>query len=211
MVDHGQVTAAPLERSASWALMAQVLLTGALFAAVPYAASMVPFERIYIDGPYNAPHEQDPLYPVRTALIVAGLVIPVLALPFAFIGWRRRQTHPGPAMLQMSLLLSAFVIGWRNYPYYALGIYRAYVGEARVHDFDPVGLYPFRDARCLPFEVGVLLLYPIAAVAVPRIGYRLFHEKKRMTRAFAIGVLLSLATTVLAFASTPKYMFWFMD
>ncbi|GEN06259.1 hypothetical protein SAMN05443572_102630 [Myxococcus fulvus] len=191
--------------------MAQLLLAVVLFAAVPYAMSMVPFERIYTDGAYNAPHTEDPLFPVRWRLIALGAWVPVLSMPFAVLAWKRRHAHLELWLLQVSLLLCVCVIGWRNFPYYVLGIYRAYLGEARVADFDPKGLLePYRSTGYVP-DWEMLLLYPVALVAVPLIGYRLFQERKRMSRAFVLGIAMCLATTVFAFLSTPGFSDWLVD
>ncbi|WP_248541802.1 hypothetical protein [Myxococcus fulvus] len=211
MVDDARVSAVPLDGLSKWGLMAQLLLAVVLFAAVPYAMSMVPFERIYVDGPYNAPHREDPMFPVRWWLIAIGSWVPFGSMPFAVLAWRRRHTHLGLALLQVSLLLCVCVIGWRNFPYYALGIYRAYIGEARIWDFDPAGLLqPYDSVGYVP-DWEIQMLYPIAFVAVPRIGYRLFQERKRMSRAFILGTALCLATTVFAFFSTPHFLYWFLD
>ncbi|WP_141327341.1 hypothetical protein [Myxococcus sp. AB025B] len=211
MVDDARVSAVPLDGWSRWGLMAQLLLAVVLFAAVPYAMSMVPFERIYVDGPYNAPHREDPMFPVRWWLIAIGSWVPLFSMPFALLAWKRRHMHLGLALFQVSLLLCICVIGLRNFPYYALGIYRAYMGEARTWDFDPAGLmHPYGSVGYVP-GCEALMLYPIALVAVPRIGYRLFQERHRISRALILGTALCLATTVFAFFSTPRFIDWILD
>ncbi|AKF86842.1 hypothetical protein MFUL124B02_34415 [Myxococcus fulvus 124B02] len=210
MVDDARVSAVPLDGWSRWGLMAQLLLAVVLFAAVPYAMSMVPFERIYIDGPYKAPHWEDPMFPVRWRLIALGAWIPVLSMPFALIALMRRR-QLGLVLLQVSLLLCVCVIGWRNFPYYALGIYRAYIGDARSWDFDPKGLLqPYRETGYFSLE-EILLLYPISLVAVLLIGSLLFRKRRRISRAFILSVAMCLATTVFAFLSTPGYLEWLFD
>ncbi|WP_157232158.1 hypothetical protein [Hyalangium minutum] len=210
MIGIPRIAKLSLEQRAPRALVMQLILSALLLAAAPYAASMEPFQRIFIDGSYDAPHSQDPLFLAKAGLVAGGLLIPVVSVLLTVTSWRRWTTHPGPALLQSALLLLTFVVGWRNYPYWATGVYRAYISHRGSPHLDPAGLIPATWIDPL-WGCVVLLLYPITAVAVLLLGACLFHERKRMNDEFFYGALTALLGAMGAFASTPDYMVWFLD
>lgn len=188
----------------------QVALVVLLVALVPVALAQTPYERIYTDSVYRAPHGADPLYPLRAGLVTLGLLAPVVGLGGTLAALAARRHDPARVALQASLTVFAGALGWRCYPYWANGVFSAYVGRVPVTDFDPKALIPatwIGDA----WIAGVLLIYPLAWVGGAALLVTATWAARRQGWRAALPTAGVVAATLATFLVTPRYLWWLMD
>jgi len=190
-------------------LVTQWVLLSVLLAAAPFAMRFTPFEGIYENGVWQAPHAADPLYPHRAGLVILGLVASGLgALCFiAVVAFRRCRQY---AAVSFGLALAALVVGWRMYPYWATGVFSVMRGLSPGTDLDPKALIPMSWVGEL-WRMPVLILYLVSIAGIPTllvVGV-IGLMRKVWGRTAAIGFCVGV--TVLAYVISPNYGCWLMD
>ena len=188
----------------------QVALVVLLVALAPVALALTPYERIYTDGVYQAPHVADPLYLLRAELIALGLVAPVVGLGGTLAALAARRRDPARVALQASLTVFAGALGWRCYPYWANDVFSAYAGRVPVTDFDPKALIPATWIGNA-WIIGVLLLYPLAWVGGAGLLAAACWAARRQGWRAALPTAAVVAATLTTFLVTPRYLWWLMD
>ena len=188
----------------------QVALVVLLVALAPVALALTPYERIYTDGVYRAPHGADPLYPLRAGLVALGLLAPVVGLGGTLAALPARRRDPARVARQASLTVFAGALGWRCYPYWANGVFSAYAGRVPVTDFDPKALIPATWIGHV-WIAGVLLLYPLAWVGGAGLLAAACWAARRQGWRAALPTAGVVAATLATFLVTPRYLWWLMD
>ncbi|CAA9546307.1 MAG: hypothetical protein AVDCRST_MAG88-433 [uncultured Thermomicrobiales bacterium] len=188
----------------------QAALVVLLVILAPVALALTPYERIYTDGVYHAPHGADPLYPLRAGLVALGLLAPVVGLGGTLAAIATRRRDPARVILQASLTVFAGALGWRCYPYWANGVFSAYAGRAPVTDFDPKALIPATWIGNA-WIAGVLLLYPLAWVGGGILLATVSWVTRRQGWRVVVPTVGVVAATLATFLVTPRYLWWLMD
>jgi hypothetical protein len=191
----------------TWLPAALVLV---LLALAPLAMAQTPYERIYTDGVYQAPHPADPRYPLRAGLIGLGLLAPLVCLGCTGLALAAGRRHAGRAIVSASLTLCAATIGWRCFPYWVNGVYQAMLGQAPMTDLDPKALLPAAWIGHV-WVAGVLLLYPIAWLGgLGLVGAACWVGRRQGWRP-ALVTMAVVAVALATFLITPRYSWWLMD
>ncbi len=196
-------------------LIIQAATLLALIALAPYAMTFGPFERIYTDGAYDAPHTEDPLYIRRAALIGFGLIGSVVCVICAAASFAFRPQKKSRLILQCSMALCALVIGWRTYPYWVNGIFQVYVKDPDIlgaSGFDPKPLMPMVWLGAI-WWFSVLLLYPVTYFSVASLLWVMFQTRGKKWWRYPLvwTMLIIVFITIITFLITPGYFTWFMD
>jgi hypothetical protein len=189
----------------------QATIVGTLVFLSPYAMHITPNAGTYLGSDIRLlarPLESFYLAPddliafgVKASML-AGLVACVLSLRV------RKDSVTVPAW---SAAVCAFALGWKSFPYWANGVFAAYVGAAPVWDFDPKRLPPMTWIGDL-WRVAVVLSYPFCVGFVPVLvlgSLQLLRSPETRARGAASCGMLVLV--VLCFACSPGYMKWLMD
>jgi len=196
-------------------LITQVVLLLALIALTPYAMSFKPFERIYTDGSYDAPHSEDPLYHKRVFMIGFGLIASFICLACAVVGLILKPRVKPLSMLKFSIALCALTLGWRTYPYWINGIHRVYTQHTDVairSCFDPKPLMPMVWLGGI-YQLSNLVLFLViffgAVGLITGIVHSLTRKEEKGLALWIVPVMLGIIILTLIFS--PEYMTWFMD
>lgn len=188
----------------------QVAIVVILVVLTPVAMMFTPYQRIYTDGVYQAPHSADPLYSIRAILIVVGLLAPIVCLGCTLAILATGPLNAARAVFQCSLTLLAGAIGWRCFPYWVNGVFQASVGQVPMADFDPKALIPGVWLGNV-WLAGVLLLYPAVWLGggclLVAAGLAARQQGWRLAGLTVVVVAITLGT----FLVTPRYGWWLMD
>jgi hypothetical protein len=201
-------------RNESFSTILQAIILILLLIAAPYAMSLTPYERIYTDGVWKAPLHSDPLYPVRTILILGGLVAAVFSVSLLVWELAKGRATASCRILQASMALFSLQIGWLAFPFWVNGVFQAYSGNApsnAVLDFDPAALMPMIWVGEI-WRLGASLLYVGSLAGV--IALFIFNcdiTIVRRTWKQGLVTLILLVMTFSVFYVTPNYVQWLAD
>lgn len=172
-----------------------------LVVLAPYAMSFQPY----------APHTVDSLHPRRVALVLLGLTAAILAFVEFVMTLHRPRTDIVTLAPITSVFLACAVVGWRNYPYWATGVYQVGIGAFPPMDQDPKGLIPMIWIGDL-WRTPVVLLYLLCYFALPALAVAVIVALCR--RQFVTGVITALCTGItllFMLGFSPDYVTWLMD
>lgn len=175
-------------------------LLAALLSLTPHAMGFPPR-----DWP------SDPFAVERVLMVVFGLLATVVAgVHFAVAMFGNRRSLDSLAS-SAALFVSCFVIGWRLFPYWVLGVYQVATGAFPWRDQDPKSLIPMTwigglwSLPILLFQFAVMVIAPCLLIAIVILIW-----KRRFVPAFITVV----GTSVAAFfflRSGEGYMGWLLD
>lgn len=195
-------------------LILQIVILLSLIAFAPYAMTFGPYERIYTEGAYEAPHSEDPLYEQRALLIGFGLIGSIVCAGCGVAASVLNCRRHSRVVLHLSMVLCALAYGWRTYPYWVNGILEVYSGDLSMavrYQFDPKPLMPMVWIGDI-WRLGVLLFYPlIIAGGLCLLVLATVIAKKEGIAAWLWASLAVLAASVIPFLFSPGYIGWLMD
>ena len=176
-----------------------------------FAMSFTPYEKIYSDGVWHTQFNLDPLYPMRQSLMIFGLIACLSGPAFLAYEIVRKNGRGIDLVLHLSMILLTCTIGWAAFPYWANGMFQAYIGRAPWADFDPkpliAGTWIGEEWR-----LGVLIVVLISFCAIPLLFLLgvVFSIEQRTWRK-GIATALCLVLTAAFFCLSPNYWNWFGD
>jgi hypothetical protein len=193
-------------------VVVQAVIVAILLVAAQGAMCFRPYERIYSDGVYSAPHSLDAVFPWRTALVAFGLIASLVSIGVAVASFIGAPRDLGRLVAQLCGCLCVLNVGWKSMPYWANGMYQAYRGHAPVADFDPKALIPmvwigdFWRLAVLLIDLATLFGAPCLLILV--LGRSMDGRCRLSLTAFS---LLCLSVSVCTFVFSPRYHEWLFD
>ena len=181
-----------------------LVLLAALLCLAPYAMRFGPFERA-------VPYAADPYYFQRVALVLFGLFATVAAFAEFAITLARHRSTPTAVIPSAAVAFACFVVGWRSFPYWALGVYQVGIGAFPARDQDPKNLIPMiwiGELWRLPillFQLASYVLIPCLLVAA---GFALW--RRRFSSAIVTFGGASISAAFL-FCFSADYITWLLD
>jgi hypothetical protein len=153
----------------------------------------------------------EPLYAQRVALVIFGLLACIVAaVHFAITLVRHRPAFVSAAP-SAALSVACFVIGWRCFPYWALGVYQVGIGAFPGRDQDPKSLIPMTwigELWRLPillFQFAIIIVAPYLLVTAGILLWR-----RRFVPA-AVTIVGASVATFFFLHSASDYMTWLLD
>lgn len=181
-----------------------LLLLVALLCLTPYAMRFAPAEE-------SGPHASDPLHPQRVAFIAFGLLATVASFAEMMILLVRHRTT-GKAWIPASAVwLACYVIGWRCFPYWVLGVYQVSLGAYPWRDQDPKRLMPMTwidDLWRMPIFLFEVVAYTFVIGLLVTAVMAVWERRIASATVIVAGALISGAFLLL-FSS--DYLNWLMD
>ena len=173
--------------------------------------SFGPHGSYYVGDTLHAPDSPDSLYPRRATLIVFGLAATVVAFGECLLALRHVRRRIAAMAPSLATFFACAVIGWRSYPYWAMGVYQVGIGSYPQRDQDPKALIPMTWIGEF-WRLPVMFLYLICYLALPALAVQTIILLKRR-QFFAAGVTAGCTSIALIFmlACSPDYMAWLMD
>lgn len=191
-------------------LLLQVGLAVTLMALSPCAMSLPPAEDIYAANTYSRDIAGS-LFPFRAGLVAYGLLAAAISALVAFGALVLRQRQLEGLVIHGSVVLFSWMVGWRCFPYWANGVFRAERGHRWTHGFDPKDLIPMEWIGEV-WRVGVFLLYlagPIAFLAL--LAGCTAAARRGSWRTAGLGAALLALSALSFFALEPAYGAWLAD
>ena len=199
----------------NWLLMVPIAVTVLVAAGSFWVSELTPAE----EWP-------DPVAPRRERAVLLGLAAPIVAglfaIPYAFriasVFWKSGETakrhgrHLTALGLVAACVLACFSFGWRNYPYWANGLYQYWASgdfEAAQRESPGTDYLPFDPKGCIPMTwIGELwwvpvFFYPIALL-VFSLGLAVLAIRNLRRQQYRL--LSSLTIHILILAWVP--LFW---
>jgi hypothetical protein len=201
------------ERQAPMRLDA-IVATGILVALVvasPLAMSFTPFPEMGQHGVWSQAYAANPSYGLRASLIAFGLLGTVAAVAIAVATYARERRWSRRTLAATSVAVSCWAVGWRSYPYWVNGVFRA-SDVAAGGAYDPKALPPMTWIGEL-WRVPVIILYPLAflwATVVLAAALRAIFTTGGKSR-WAWAVIITSAITLGSLLYCPGYGPWLMD
>jgi len=163
-----------------------------------------PFER-------GVPYTADLFYIPRIALVLFGFVATVAAFVEFAISLVRYRFTPIASIPFAAVALACFVVGWRCFPYWALGVYQVGIGAFPAGDQDPKNLIPMTwigeiwRFPILLFQLASYVLIPCLLVAAAFAFCR-----RRFSSAIVTLAGAAISAAFLFYFSTD-YIAWLLD
>jgi hypothetical protein len=182
-----------------WCSLGLLLL---LVVLAPYAMGFQPYR------PYDS---SDSLQPRRVALVLLGLSAAVAAFTELLLVARRARSDLIGLVPFAAVFLACAVVGWRNYPYWATGVYQVAIGAFPPMDQDPKRMIPMTWIGDL-WRLPVLLLYLLCFLGVPTflVGTVVAFWRRRFVSGFITAICVGIALTFML-GFSPDYVTWLMD
>lgn len=200
-----------MTRNRSTPLFFQTALLVLTISLGLFAMTLTPYWKIYTDGVWHTQFRLDPLYPVRRSLMIFGLAACALSPCLLAYEIVKNKWRGNDVILHLSMVLLTCTIGWAAFPYWANGLFQAYIGRAPWADFDP---QPLINSTWIGpgWAAGVLILMLISLAASPLLLLLalVFSIEQKSWRQ-GIAVVLCLGLTATFFVFSPNYWGWFFD
>ena len=153
----------------------------------------------------------DPGRPERFIVILLGIVLPLLPSFVAILAWTR-STAAYLVVPHLGLAAANLDLGWRCYPFWALGVPQAQELRSRVTYYDPLnnppGMLPSAgsDWYVLVLALSVAII-PVALVLLI-LGIRHWRQYSGLAR---VSILLAPIVILACEAATTGYWDWILD
>ncbi|HEY1170293.1 MAG TPA: hypothetical protein VGH19_02880 [Verrucomicrobiae bacterium] len=153
----------------------------------------------------------DALEPLRIILVLLGLATAITAFVELILMARHNRRDYVALSTFAAIFIACAVVGWRNYPYWTMGVYQVSIGAFPPMIQDPKGLIPMTWIGDL-WRMPVILLYLLGYVAIPLFSVAVLAAFWR--RRFAAGIVTAVGiviTLVFTQGFSPHYYIWLMD
>lgn len=196
-------------------LSLQKIVLSFLVITAPFAMTFTPYEGSYTSEMSSAEFQLDSLYYVRAGLIIAGMIAAVTSLFALLWGVVKGVTH-GPwkeddILLQISMTICSFSVGWAAFPYWINGVFQAYIGNATMSDFDPSTLMPMIWIGWIWYIVVLLIVLAIVSMGPILLLVSIALSIKEKTWLRGLAHIFSLSVSAAIFFSSHNYFNWFAD
>jgi len=150
-------------------------------------------------------------YLFRFSTIFSGLLLALISI-FIFITCLFFKKHTATnKLLNLSIFVFVFVVGWISLPYWTNGLYRIFAAAVS-SAYDPKTLIPMTLIGEI-WRIPVLVLYPVILcyLLFSFIRFIVVIIRKRKPGWENVLILLYNLLIIAAYFFTPHYFYWLLD
>ena len=193
-----------------------ITITIVLIIGIPFANRYIPYTNTFsrFTDVWEIDPKMDPHYSYRYYCILFGFILTGVSLLITLASFFYLKQNADSILLNISLFLLIVAIGFKNYPYWANGLWHVYGTGSMSSAYDPKALLPETAFGNWWGEV-VAWFYLACIIAVPSYFLRLlmksfYPEKYNFTHhdKWIAGIQILL---VCSFFTTPNFIGWLAD